>query len=53
MCTSVAFFGDYSLHSSNVAMYGKNIKITKIDGGAAFRSFAKNSPINILFPYEY
>lgn len=53
MFTSVAFFGDYSLHSSNVAMYGKNIKIAKIDGGAAFRSFAKNSPINILFPYEY
>ena len=53
MCTSVAFFGYYSLHSSNVALYGKDIKIAKIDGGAAFRSFAKNSLINILFPYEY
>ncbi|OIN83784.1 hypothetical protein [Francisella sp. TX07-6608] len=52
---SVAFFGDYSLHSSNVALYGEEgaKKIAKIDGGAAFRSFAKNSPINILFPYEY
>lgn len=50
MCTSVAFFGDYSLHSSN-ALYGKDIKVAKIDGSAAFRSFVKNSPINILFPY--
>ncbi|AXH30616.1 hypothetical protein CGC43_08560 [Francisella opportunistica] len=36
-------------------MYGEEgaKKVAKIDGGAAFRSFAKNSPINILFPYEY
>ncbi|MBK2026536.1 hypothetical protein AB9G23_09765 [Francisella philomiragia] len=50
---SVAFFGDYSFHSSNVALYGGNMKVAKIDGGAAFRSFAKNSPVNILFPHEY
>ncbi|API87655.1 hypothetical protein [Francisella uliginis] len=50
---SVAFFGDYSFHSSNVALYDKDKKVAKIDGGAAFRSFAKNSPVNILFPHEY
>lgn len=49
---SVAFFGDFSFHSSNVALYD-NMKVAKIDGGAAFRSFAKNSPVNILFPHEY
>ncbi|OEZ32920.1 hypothetical protein AS144_07565 [Francisella endosymbiont of Amblyomma maculatum] len=34
-------------------MVRKDIQVAKIDGSAAFRSFAKNSPINILFPYEY
>ena len=49
---SIVFFGDYSFHSSNVALYGGGM-VAKIDGGAAFRSFAKNSPANILFPHEY
>ncbi|AJI57299.1 hypothetical protein LA02_1526 [Francisella philomiragia] len=52
---SVALFGDYSLHSSNVALYGEGEykRVAKIDGGASFRDFGKNSPRDILFPSEY
>ena len=49
---SIALFGDYSVHSSNIGIYDTD-RIAKIDGGAAFRQYGLNNPKNILKPAEY
>lgn len=48
--------GDYSVHSSNVAVikFGGDMDlITKIDFGAAFRKYTDNNNQTPLIPYEY
>ncbi|KZN53088.1 hypothetical protein N474_22085 [Pseudoalteromonas luteoviolacea CPMOR-2] len=50
--------GDYSLHSSNVALLDSSLYngerwVTKIDFGAAFRFYDKNDNNNPLYPAEY
>lgn len=48
--------GDYSVHSSNVAIISSADgidQVAKIDFGAAFRYYTQNDNSNVLWPYEY